>query len=140
MSLRALFVSFYLHVLHLMECTVLVIVVSCYCCYYPPYSVLSLFASHPGFLSIVSVRICRIVSSHVSLYMHAYNSFFISPPTPSISSLNLSSLIRLFSGRKSFEIFFPDPPRSREIRASLALEDRDSKLINQSINRESSFQ
>lgn len=112
-------------------CTVCFLLSSCstfngmYCsCYYclvivvtTLLTVLSLFASHPGFLSIVSARTCRIVSSHVSLYARV-NSFFILPPTP--SSLSLSSPFCLFSGRKS-PVIFSQFSRPREIHARLAL-------------------
>lgn len=80
---------------------------SCYCCLVIVVIilliVLSLFASHPGFLSIVSVRICRIISSHVSLYARV-----ILFSSRSLRPLVSQSLFALLSGRKSPETF-PDP-------------------------------
>lgn len=99
--LRALFVSFYLHVLHLMECSCTVLVIVVLLLLYPPYYV-SLFASHPGFLSIVSARICRIVSSHVSLYARVI-LFFI----PALVSQSLFALLSLLDG--SHPKTFPNP-------------------------------
>lgn len=109
---------------------------SCYCCLvivvnYLPYCVLSLFASHPGFLSIVSVRICRIVSSHVSLYARVI-LFSSQPLRPRLSISRCSSV-----GTEVTQNF-SRPPRLREIHASCS---RGSFQVDcQSISREDPFQ
>lgn len=91
-----------LHVLHLMECTVLV-----NCCLVIIVIilliVLSLFASHPGFLSIFAIVPVASYRRMLFISMHAYFFFHSAPYDP--SSLNLSSPLRLFLGWKSPETF-----------------------------------
>lgn len=91
----------------LMECTVLVIVVLLLL-YYPPYCVVVVCASHPGFLSIISARICRIVSSHVSLYARVI-LFFVSSPY-ALVSISLRSSVS-FRDESHPKLHLTPPPR-----------------------------
>lgn len=101
------FTSFHLRALHLFstsECTVLVITCHgcyiyccCHCCYTLSLLIV-LFASHPGFLSIVSVSRCISVYlrlSHVSFCARVNNIFFVSRlascnPAPASHRLSIS--------------------------------------------------
>jgi len=121
--LRALFVSFYHHVLHLMEC-------SCYCC---------LVIVVITILSYCVIIVCfvywfpldcfvSVVSSHVSLYARV---ILFSSPCPRLS-ISLCSSVS--SREESHPELFPTPSSSEDSRASYSRsKDRSKSIINPSV-------
>lgn len=118
--LRALFVSLYLHVLHLMEC-------SCYCCLVIVVITILSYCYHCLLRTLVSsrlFRICRIVSSHVSFYARV---ILFSSPYPRLS-ISLCSSVS--SREESHSELFPTPSSSDSRASYSRSKDRSKSIIN----------